>query len=439
MNGIFKLKEHGTDLKTEVVAGTTTFMTMSYIVFVQPAILLAAGMDFGSVMTATCLSSALATILMGLLANYPIAQAPAMGHNAFFAFVVCGAMGYSWQVALGAVFISGCLFVVLSLLGLWGGLVRAIPNAIKHSIAVGIGLLIAMIGLQWAGVVVDSPATLVGLGDLKSRAPLLALFGVLLIAVLMALKVRGAILWGILSTALLGLPLGIVEYQGVLSMPPSMAPTFLKLDVAGALSTGLITIVFVFFLLDLFDTIGTLIGVGDQAGYIVDGGLPRVNRAIMADAIGTVAGSLLGTSTVTSYIESASGISEGGRTGLANVVTGILFLCALFFSPLARMIGGGYEVSEGRFLYPVIAPALIIVGCLMMRGVTKIDWDDMTEAIPAFLTMILMPLTFSITEGLAFGFISYAVLKLVSGRGGQVHWVMYLCALLLGLRYLFLN
>ena len=438
MERFFKLKERGSDISTEVIAGTTTFMTMSYIVFVQPVILLAAGMDFGAVMTATCVASALATILMGLLTNYPIAQAPAMGHNAFFAFVVCGAMGYSWQVALGAVFISGSILVVLSLFGVWGALVKAVPGSIKHSIAVGIGLLIAMIGLQWAGIVADSPATLVTLGDLKDPAPLLSLFGVTVIAILMAWRIRGAILWGILVCALAGLPLGMVEYQGIVAMPPSLAPTFLQLDIMGALSSGLISVVFVFFFLDLFDTVGTLIGVADQAGYIVDGELPQANRAVMADAVGTVTGALLGTSTVTSYIESAAGISEGGRTGLANIVTGCLFLLALFFSPLAKMIGGGFEVGDGRFLYPVVAPALIIVGCLMVRGVTKIAWDDVTEAIPAFLTMIMMPLTFSITDGLAFGFISCAILNLASGRGRQLHWIMYLCAGLLALRYLFL-
>jgi AGZA family xanthine/uracil permease-like MFS transporter len=410
-------------------------MTMSYIIFVQPAILSQAGMDKGAVMAATCIASAVATLLTGLLANYPIAQAPAMGHNIFFAVIVCGTMGYSWKVALGAVFISGIAQIILSCVGFYGKLVGAVPDALKHAIAVGIGLLIALIGLEYGGVVVSSPGTYVGLGELTSRPVLLVLFGVVLSAILMTRKVPGAILLGILATALLGIPLGIVKYHGFLAAPPSLAPTFLKLDIIGAFKSGFFTVIFVFFFLDMFDCVGTLIGVSSAAGFIKDGKLPRANRAILADALGTAEGALLGTSTVSSYIESATGIAQGARTGLANVFTSLLFLAALFFSPLAEMISGEIKFKE-LTLHPIIAPPLIIVGYLMMKSVTQINWDDLTEAIPAFLTIAIMPLTVSITEGIAFGFISYSILKLVSKQGKRVHWLVYLFSVLFILRYI---
>ncbi|MBM3296909.1 MAG: NCS2 family permease [Candidatus Aminicenantes bacterium] len=438
---LFRLRENGTTIGREALGGTSTFMTMSYIIFVQPAILSKAGMDPGAVMTATCLASALATVLTGLLARYPIAQAPAMGHNFFFAYTVCGAaaaggLGHSWQVALGAVVVSGLLFVVLSLLGVWEKLVAVIPDSLKYAIAAGIGLLIAFIGLQYGGLVVANPGALVQLGDLSGRPALMALAGLALTAVLMALKVPGAILLGIVATALLGLPLGVVKYQGLVSNPPSLAPTFLQADVLGALKTGLVTVVFIFFLLDVFDAVGTLIGVGGQAGFIKNGRLPRANQAMMADALGTVGGALLGTSTVSSYVESAAGISQGARTGLANMFTSVFFLLALFFSPAARMIGGEYAL-DGRVLHPAIAPALIVVGYFMMKCVTFIRWDEPTEALPAFLTLLLMPLTLNITEGISVGFISYALLKLVSGRGREVHAMVYVISVLFVLRYLF--
>jgi len=431
----FKLKENNTSLRIEAAGGVTTFMTMSYIIFLQPAVLSAAGMDNGAVMAATCLSAALATLLMGIIANYPIALAPAVGHNIFFAVIVCGTMGYSWQVALGAVFISGSIFLSLSIAGVWSKLVKAVPDSLKYGIAVGIGLLISLVGLEYGGLVVDTPGVLVGLGDLTDKAVLLSLFGVLSIAVLMALKVRGAMLIGILVTAFAGIPLGVVKYQGIVSSPPSINPTLFKLDILGAFNTGLITVVFVFFFLDLFDTIGTLIGISGQAGFLKNGKLPRANKAMFSDAVGTVSGALLGTSTVTSYIESASGISQGSRTGLSNVFTSLLFIVALFFSPLARMIGGEY-ISGGVLMRPVIAPPLIIVGYLMMKCVKQIKWGDITEGIPAFLTIIIMPLTLSITEGIAFGFIAYSVLKLVSGKGKQVHWLIYLFSVLFIIRYI---
>jgi AGZA family xanthine/uracil permease-like MFS transporter len=434
LDRFFKLRDNGTTVRTELLGGVTTFMTMSYIIFVQPAILSQAGMDKGAVMAATCIAGAVATLLMGLLANYPIAQAPAMGHNVFFAVIVCGTMGYSWQAALGAIFISGIIQIVLAAVGFYDKLVAAVPDGLKHAIAVGIGLLIALIGLEYGGIVVPSPGTYIGLGDLASKPVLLVLFGVALTAVLMALRVPGAILVGVLATALLGVPLGVVKYQGLLAVPPSLAPTFLKLDILGAFKTGFFTVLFVFFFLDMFDCVGTLIGVSAPAGFMREGKLPRANRAILADAIGTVEGTLLGTSTVSSYVESATGIAAGARTGLANVFTAILFLVALFFSPLATLISG--EVKSGDLvLRPVIAPALILVGYLMMRSVRLVDWDDLTEAIPAFLAIVLMPLTQSITEGITFGFISYSLLKLVTGKGARVHWLVYLFSGLFILRY----
>lgn len=435
LNRYFQLEENKTNVRTELLGGVTTFMTMSYIIFVQPAILSQAGMDRGAVMVATCIASAVATLLMGLLAKYPIAQAPAMGHNIFFAVIVCGTMGYSWQVALGAVFISGIVQIILALFGFWDKLVEAVPDALKHAIAVGIGLLIALIGLEYGGLVVSNPGTYIGLGELTSRPVLLVLFGVLLSIVLMTLRVPGAILLGIIATALLGIPLGIVQYHGLVAAPPSLAPTLFKLDILGAFKTGFFTVIFVFFFLDMFDCVGTLIGVSHPAGFLKDGKLPRANKAVLADAIGTVEGALFGTSTVSSYIESATGIAQGARTGLANVFTALLFVAALFFSPLADMISGDFKFS-GLTLRPVIAPPLIIVGYLMMKSVTQIDWDDMTEAIPAFLTIVIMPLSMSITEGIAFGFITFSLLKLVSKKGKQVHWLVYLFSVLFIIRYI---
>ncbi len=436
LDRFFKLTELGTNVRTEVLGGATTFMTMSYIIFVQPAILSMTGMDRGAVLTATCLASALATLLTGLLANYPIAQAPAMGHNVFFAVVVCGVMGYSWQAALGAIFLVGVLQIVLSLAGFYEKLVAAVPDGLKHAIAVGIGLLIALIGLEYAGVVVASPGTYIGLGDLTAKPVLLALAGTALSAVLMARRVKGAVLLGILATAGAGVLLGVTKYQGLIAAPPSLAPTFLKLDIPGALHMGVFSVLFVFFFLDMFDCVGTLIGVSQPAGFMKSGKLPRASKAILADAIGTVEGTLLGTSTVSSYIESTTGIAAGARTGLANVVTAGLFLAALFFSPLAEMIAGEVRLG-GAVLRPAIAPALILVGYLMMRSVRFIDWDDVTEAVPAFLAIVLTPLTQSIAEGIAFGFIAYSLLKLASGQGRKVHALVYVFSVLFILRYFY--
>ncbi len=430
----FHLQENQTDVKTEFLGGLTTFMTMSYIIFVQPAVMGGIGMNTGAVMVATCLASAIATLLTGLLSNYPIAQAPAMGHNVFFAVTVCGLMGYTWQVALGANFISGCLFTLLALLGVAGQLVDIVPDSLKQAIAAGIGLLIALIGLEYAGLVVATPGVLIGLGHLGSRPVLVALFGLVMTGVLMTRRIPGALLWGILSSALLGLALGVVKFHGLFSAPPSLSPTFLQLDISGALKGGLIPIIFVFFFLDVFDTVGTLVGVCSPVGFFKGKKLPRANEAMLADALGTVTGTLLGSSTVSSYVESSTGIAQGARTGLANVFTSVFFLAALFLNPLAEMVGGSYEF-DGQVLRPVIAPALIIVGFMMMKTLGRIDWEDITEAIPAFLTLVVTPLTVSITDGLAFGFISYSLLKIFKGEGKKVHWLVYLISLLLLARY----
>jgi AGZA family xanthine/uracil permease-like MFS transporter len=434
----FALSEHHTTVRTEILAGVTTFLTMAYIIFVQPAVLGAAGMDFGAVLVATCLSTAFATALMALLANYPIAVAPAMGHNFFFAYTVVLGMKVPWPVALGAVAVAGLAFTATAGFGLRERLITAIPQSLKHAIAAGIGLLIATIGLEWAGLIVAAPGTLVTLGNLHSPPVLLSVLGIAVTAVLMARRVSGALLWGILATTLAGLPLGIVRYQGFASLPPSLAPTLLKLDVAAALAPGMIAIVFVFFFLALFDSVGTLVGVGEQAGLLRDGTLPRARQALLADALGTVVGAGLGTSTVTAYIESGAGIAAGGRTGLASLVTAALFVAALFLHPLVRMIGGGY--ADGPVtLYPIIAPPLILVGTMMIGGLRHVVWDDPTEAIPAFLTLIVMPLAVSITEGVAFGLIAYALLKVASGRAREVHALVYLFTALFLARYVWLR
>jgi AGZA family xanthine/uracil permease-like MFS transporter len=435
---LFKLKENNTDIKTEVMAGVTTFMTLSYIIFVQPTVLSACGMDFGAVLVATCVASALATFVMGFYANYPVALAPGMGQNFFFAYTVVLQMGIAWQKALGAVFISGVLFLALSFFGFREKLIDSIPDSLKEAIAVGIGLFVAMIGFQWSGIVAGSSGTLVSLGSLHQAPVLVSLFGLILTAVLIVARIRGAILWGILATALAGLPCGVVKYHGIIGSVPSFSPTFLKLDIPGAFDLGLVSVVFVFFFLALFDSVGTLIGVSSQAGLLVAGKLPRARQALAADAFGSVSGALLGTSTVTAYVESAAGVAEGGRTGLANMVTGLLMLVSLWFYPLSRMAGDGLKLSNGFQIYPVVAPALIVVGSMMLRNVRRIQWDDATEAIPAFLTIALMPFAFSITEGIAFGFISYALLKLISRRQREVPALVYVFAALFVVRYIFL-
>ncbi|MGB4291118.1 MAG: NCS2 family permease [Dethiobacteria bacterium] len=419
MENFFKLKENNTNVRTEIIAGITTFMTMAYIIFVNPDILSTTGMDKGAVMTATIVSAGLTTILMGLMTNYPFALASGMGLNAFFAFVV--APQYGWQAALGAVLISGIVFIILSVTGAIGYIDAAVPTTLKRAVAAGIGLFIAYIGLQSGGIIVSDEATQVALGDLTQPGPLLTLIGILIISVLMARRVRGAILIGILLTTVVSFFMGIKELPSgigdIFGLPASLAPIALKLDPKAILSVPFF-VIFSFLFVDVFDTMGTLLGTGARAGFLDEKGrLPRVNRAMLADAIGTVGGALLGTSTVTTYVESTAGVSEGGRTGLTSIVTGVLLLLTLFLAPLAGLIP-----SEAT------APALVIVGVLMVGGVMKIDFDDFTEAFPAFLTIIFMPLAYSIADGIAFGFIAYPVVKLVAGKGKEVHWLVYLLA-----------
>ncbi len=437
----FRLKEHGTNIRTELLAGTTTFMTMAYIIFFQPALFHGAmGMDYGAVMMATCISSALSTLLMGLWANYPVALAPGMGENFFFVSVVTttgvalAGMKVTWQMAMAAVFISGIIVMILTFLQARKTIIHILPASITHAIAAGIGAFIAFIGLNYSGIVVRNPAGLVKLGDLKSPITLLSVGGFLVICLLMMWRIRGGIVIGMILTATTGVALNLIEYHGVASTPPSIAPTFLKLDWAGILRWQMIPVIVLFAFMDLFDSVGTLVGVGERAGLMKEGKLVRANQALLSDAVGTSVGAVFGTSTITSYIESAAGVSEGGRTGLSNMATAFLFFAAMFFYPLVRTIGGGFETAAGRF-YPVIGPALIIVGCMMMRSLAKIEWDDLSEAIPSFLIFLGIPLTYSIADGLSFGFISYPILKLFTGKVKQVNWLLYVLAALFVLRY----
>jgi AGZA family xanthine/uracil permease-like MFS transporter len=425
LSSYFKLRENGTTVRTEILAGITTFLTMAYITFVNPAILSDAGMDFGAVFVATCVAAAIGTLIMGLYANYPIALAPGMGLNAFFTYGVVLGMGHSWQVALGAVFISGILFIILSVLPVREWIINAIPRGLKMAISAGIGLFLAIIALKNAGVVVDHPATLITLGDPTSWPVILAFLGFFAIIALDHRKVPGAVIIGILAVTVVGVALGVSEWKGLASLPPDPTPTFLQLDLGGALQLGLITIVFTFLFVDLFDTAGTLIGVAHRAGLLDEQGrLPRLGKALLADSTATAAGALIGTSTTTSYIESAAGINAGGRTGLTAVTVAVLFLLALFFSPLAQTVPP-YAT----------APALLFVACLMTRGLAEIDWEDVTESAPAVVTAIAMPLTFSIANGMGIGFITYAAVKVMSGKGGECPPAVYAIALLFVLKF----
>jgi AGZA family xanthine/uracil permease-like MFS transporter len=439
IESFFKLKELNTDIRTEVIAGITTFMAMAYIIFVNPAMISQTGMDFGSAMMATCISASLATIMMGLYVNYPIALAAGMGENAFFTYTVCLTMGISWQVALGCVFIEGVIFILLTLTKIRQALIDAIPSSLRLGIACGIGMLIAFVGLIDSGLVVKHPSTLVTLGDVLSLPAILAMLGLIITSALLVKNIKGAVLWGILITAAVGMILGVVKYEGILSMPPSMTPTFMKMDLAGALNLGLVTVVFIFLFMDIFDTVGTLAGVGELGGFMRQGKLPRAGKAMLTDAVGTCVGAACGTPTVTSYIESAAGIASGGKSGLTSVVTGLAFLVALFFFPLVKMIGGGCAGASGTVLHPVTAPALIIVGSMMLHSIVKINWREYSDSIPAFLVIIMMPLTFSIATGVAIGFISYAGIKLASGKGREVSWLVYLLAALFILRFVYLK
>lgn len=430
----FALRDRGTTLGVEVRAGLTTFATMAYIIFVQPTTLAAGGMDFGAVLSATCLASALGCALMGLIANYPIALAPAMGHNIFFVFTVIIGLGVPWQIALGANCLAGIAFLVLSVVGLRERLVDAIPAGLKHAIAVGIGLLIALVGLEWGGIVVPHPGTLIGLGSLRTPAAEVTAAGLMVACALLARGSSLAILGGTLAALVAALGLGASRYQGIVAAPPSLAPTAFRLDLAGALAPPMWGTIAILFFLALFDTIGTLIGVSEQAGLLVDGRLERARRALIADSLAIIGGTLAGTSTVTCYVESAAGVAAGGRTGLTSLVVAACFLASLVLHPLARMAGTPL-VMNGRNFYPVAAPALVIVGALMLSTVRKIDWQDPTEALPAFFTIALMPATFSIAEGIAFGFLATAVVKVAAGRAKECHPLLYACAALFALRY----
>jgi AGZA family xanthine/uracil permease-like MFS transporter len=428
LDRFFQLSAHRTTIRTELVAGATTYLAMVYIAFVNPMILADAGMDRGAVFVATCLATALATLLMALFTNYPLALAPGMGINAYFTYGVVKGLHYSWQVALGAVFLSGALFLLLSMTRMRSWLVDAIPMSQKMAISAGIGLFLGLLALKDAGLVVADKDTLVTLGDLKSPAVLLAASGFFVMVALDRLAVPGAIIVAVLGTAAVGILSGVSPFTGVMAMPPSLAPTFLALDLRGALDLGLVTIIFVFLFVDLFDNTGTLIGVAHRAGLLHrDGSLPRAGRAFGVAAVSAMGGAALGTSTVTSYIESAAGVKAGGRTGLVGVTVAVLFLLTLFFAPLAQSVPA-YAT----------APALLFVACLMARGFAELDWEDPTEYAPAVVTALAMPLTFSIANGIALGFICYVAVKLLSGRLREAGPSMTALAVLFIAKYAFL-
>lgn len=437
---MFKLKENKTNVKTEIFAGVATFLTMAYIVFVNPSILVEAvkvtpgtplyQQFFGAFMVATILSSATATLIMAFFANYPFALAPGMGLNAYFTYTVCLGMGIDWRVALAAIFIEGLTFIVLTLTGFRKFVVRVIPDSIKIAIGAGIGFFIAFIGLKGAGIVASSPATFVTLGDLRNPGVLVSVVGLLTIAVLHAKRIPGAVMIGILVSTLFGaIPgIGVTKYQGIVGPVPDISPTFMKMDFSGLLSLDFWIVVLTFFFVDFFDTLGTLTGLAQSAGFMKNGDFPRASRAYMADAIGTSVGAVFGTSTVTTYIESGAGIAEGGRTGLTALVTALLMLAMLFFSPLAMTVPA-YAT----------APALIFVGTLMISHLGKIKWDDITEALPAFLTVISMPLTYSIANGIAVGVASHTLIKTLSGRTKEVHWFSWVLAVIFVLWLVFIR
>nr|WP_281175583.1 NCS2 family permease [Roseomonas aerilata] len=427
MDRFFDMAARGTNPRREVVAGLTTFLTMAYIIVVNPQIMSTAGIDAGAAFVATCLAAAIGCALMAFLANLPIALAPGMGLNAYFAFAVVAGMGISWQVALGAVFISGVLFFLVSIAGFREWLINGIPISLKLGIAAGIGFFLALIGLENLKLVVANPATLVSLGSVRSGPVLLGAAGFVLIAGLVARRVPGAILIGIVATALAGLPFGLTTLNGVVSAPPSLAPTFLQMDIVGALSLGVLQVVGTFFMVDLLDNAGTLIATTHRAGLMrPDGSVPRLGRALMADSGGAMLGAALGTSTTVSYIESAAGIQAGGRTGLTALTVGALFLLALFLAPLAT--------SVPAF---ATAPALIFVACLMAQSLKDLAWEDPTEYIPAILAAMAMPFTFSIATGIGLGFIVYAAVKVIAGKAGEVHGAVWLIAALSALKFAF--
>jgi AGZA family xanthine/uracil permease-like MFS transporter len=430
----FQVEQRGSTLRTEILAGATTFLTMAYIVFVNPAILSQTGMPVPAVAAATCLSAAIGCILMGFIANYPIALAPGMGLNAYFAFTVVKGMGVPWQTALGCVFISGCVFLVLTAAGIRQLIVNAIPRELFSAVAAGVGLFVAFVGLKDAGIIVASAATTVAMGNIRAPQTALACVGLMFIAVLQAWGVRTAMLLGIVGTTIAGFALGIVKWQPVHYRLADMTATAFHLDIGaafhlgGSFGAGLLEIVFVFLFVDLFDNVGTLVAVTKKAGLVrPDGEIPRLNRILFADATATIAGSMAGTSTVVSYIESAAGVAVGGRTGVASIVTGLLFVVALFVAPLVATIPAA-----------ATAPALILVGALMISAVTEIEWADPLVSVPAFLTLITIPLTFSIANGLAFGITSFAILRLLRGQAKREDWMLFVLAVLFILRFIYM-
>lgn len=415
---LFKLSDNKTTFRTEVLAGVTTFLTMCYIIIVNPLILSETGMDHGAVFVATCLAAAIGCLVMGIIANYPIALAPGMGLNAYFTYSVCMGMGVPWQTALAAVFVSGVVFLAISFFKIREAIVNAIPMSLKFAIGGGIGLFLALIALKNAGIIVANQATLVGLGDIKQPTVLLALFGFLLIVILHQLKVRGAIIISILVVTAIATALGLNEFKGVVGEIPSIAPTFMQMDFEGLFTASMVGVIFVFFIVDLFDSTGTLVGVSHRAGLLQDGKLPRLKKALFADSTAIVAGAALGTSSTTPYIESASGVAAGGRTGLTAVVVAFLFICCLFLAPLAQSV----RVLQQH--------PLCVHWCIDDQGITHIDWDDITEAVPAFLTIVFMPFAYSIADGIAMGFISYALVKLFTGKAKTVPYMVWIIAAL---------
>jgi adenine/guanine/hypoxanthine permease len=422
---VFGLSQAGTDLRTELVAGMTTFLTMVYIVFVNPQILGNAGMDKGAVFTATCIAAAVSTLVMALYANYPIALAPGMGLNAFFAFTVVLTMKYSWQQALAAVFCSGVIFFLISIFRIREYIINSIPRNLKLAISAGVGLFLGIIALEEAKIVVASPATLVTLGDLRNPAAALCLLGLVLITALNYRRVVGGTLLGIFAVTAVGVPLGLATYSGVVSAPPSLRPTLLQLDFSRLGEISFAIVVFSFLFVDVFDNAGTLIGVTHRAGLTdADGNLPRMKQALLADSFAAMFGSLIGTSTTTSYIESAAGVAAGGRTGLTALFVAVFFLAALFFAPLAGMVPA-YASSA----------ALLYVACVMARGLAEIDWDDITEAAPAVIAAVTMPLTYSIATGIGLGFITYALVKLIAGKFGDAKPAVLVLALVFAVKF----
>lgn len=424
----FKLKENGTNVRTEVIAGITTFLTMAYILAVNPGILSATGMDANALFTTTALAAVVGTLVMALWAKLPFALAPGMGLNAFFAFSVVLGMGYSWQFALTAVLIEGIIFILLTIFNIREAIVDAIPKSIQTAISAGIGLFIAFIGLQNAGIIVNNDATLVHLGDITSGSALLALIGLVITSVLIIKKVKGDLLIGIIVTALIGIPMGITQLKGFASLPPSIEPIFFKFDFSQVFTFDMMIVVFTFLFVDIFDTLGTLVGVSRKANMLdKDGKVPNVKKAFMADAIGTTVGSMLGTSTVTTYVESAAGVSEGGRTGLTSLVTALCFVAALFFAPLFIAIPGS-----------ATAPALILVGLFMLSPIKELDLSDYSESIPAFITILAMPLAYSIAEGITLGALSYVLINMLAGNFKKLSIPMYILAVLFVLKYIFI-